>query len=107
MSLAGAGVVPSPWRPRPTPAFRRRGGHAPGQAVTNARPLSAGTIRYEGYVRGGQQTLAAVPSRSKSAAPGKRGNPPKVLFPAGKAPARNCRKAPQIGLMIAKTLFLA
>jgi hypothetical protein len=28
------------------------------------------------------------------------------VLPAGEAPARNCRKVPQIGLMIAKTLFL-
>jgi hypothetical protein len=38
--------------------------------------------------------------------PGKWGNPSKVFSPAGEAPARNYRKFPQIGLMIAKTLFL-
>jgi hypothetical protein len=50
-----------------------------------------------------QRGARAVPG---GPTPGKWGNPPKMFSPAGKAPARNCRKFPQIGLMIAKTLFL-
>jgi hypothetical protein len=38
--------------------------------------------------------------------PGKIGNPPKMFSLAGDALVRNCRKFAQIGLMIAKTLFL-
>jgi hypothetical protein len=49
------------------------------------------------------EPASAIPSRPR---PGKRGNPPKIFSLAGEAPARNYRKAPQIGLMIAKTLFL-
>jgi hypothetical protein len=56
---------------------------------------------------GSTPILAAVrPGRIRADRAGKRGNPPKAFSPAGDALARNCRKAPQIGLMIAKTLFL-